>query len=365
MDQEAIEKLALTFTPGLGKKTTKHLLSIFGNVEAFWRQSKNDLLKIPGISSELMHNILNKVGFDKAEKQYLSMEKNKIKYLFYLDKNYPWRLNQIPDSPIVLYYKGMDDLDITRALAIVGTRNATSLGKKKVEEIVEQLSGLKIGVISGLAYGIDITAHRACIQHHVFNVAVLGSSLDQIYPAQHSKYVEKIIENGALVSEFPCTTGPEFHHFPQRNRIIAALADALLIVESAEQGGSMITADLAIQYHKDVFAIPGRTTDPYSKGCHKLIKENKAALVEDFYDICKAMLWEDNPKKYIQQSLFMDLDDEEREILGLLDKEEAVHIDKIYQSLHFSPSKIASLMLSLEFKGAIINLPGKRYLLAI
>jgi DNA processing protein len=364
MDQSWLYKIALATSPGVGAIIARTLVSHCGGAEAVWHCSKKSLLKIPGIGDATANTIQQKAGFALAEKQIEYLEKNQARCFFYLDDDYPWRLKQLPDVPIILYAKGQMDLNKSRHLGIVGTRTPSTHGKAFLENLIDQLKPFGLTIISGLAYGIDICAHRKCLLEAIPTIGVMGTSLDQVYPASHRKYAQEMTSSGGLLTEFPVSTGPDAHHFPMRNRIIAGLSDAIVVVESAEQGGSIITADLANQYHKDVFAIPGRPTDPFSKGCHLLIKTNRAQMAESAQDIIQTMGWEDKVNLGVQQSLFTEYNEEEKALLALLNKENAVSIDKLHQELRQTPSKIASLLLQLECQGAILALPGKRYILA-
>jgi DNA processing protein len=362
MEQTWLFKIALSTCPGIGPVLAKNLVSYCGGVEAVWQSRRKDLLKIPGIGETHAASILNKEGFSIAEQQVQFLQQQGGTCLFYLDENYPWRLKQLPDAPIILYGKGRMDLNKSRQLGIVGTRTPSIHGKALLETCIEELKPYGVTVISGLAYGIDICAHRKCLVEDIPTIGVMGTSLDKIYPATHRKAAMDMEKNGGVLTEFPIYTGPDAHNFPMRNRIIAGLSDAILVVESAEQGGSMITADLGNQYHKDVFAFPGRPSDPFSKGCNLLIKTHRAQMVESAADIVQAMNWEDKKPAMVQQSLFQEFDEEEKSVLDLLDRENPTSIDKLHHALAYNPSKIASILLNLECKGAILALPGKRYI---
>ena len=252
-----------------------------------------------------------------------------------------------------------------RTLGIVGTRNLTQEGKFLTEEIVSKLKEFQVQIISGLAYGIDITAHRQCVKEGISTIGVMGTGLDRIYPAAHSQTARQMYDLGGLLTEFPIQTLPDAVHFPMRNRIIAGLSDAILVVESAFKGGSMITAEMAFGYNKEVFAIPGRVQDTYSKGCNHLIKKQKAQLIESAEEIALYMQWDVlGSVAGIQQQLFIELDEQEQLITALMSSDIDISIDKIYKSLTWPPSRIASILLNLEFKGIVRSLPGKRYILA-
>jgi DNA processing protein len=364
MKENMLEKIALAITPNIGPVVARNLVSYCGGVAEIWEAPSKFLQTIPGVGKAVIQNIKSRESLSLAEKQIVFMQKEHVDCIFYLDQEYPWRLKQIPDAPVLLFKKGDMNLNSGRHLAIVGTRLPTDHGKSTTIDFISEMKPFGVTVVSGLAYGIDITAHKECVKQNIPTIGVLGSSLDNIYPQAHERTAKKMMENGGIISEFPATTEPDHHNFPMRNRVIAGLADAVLVIESAEQGGSMITADLANQYNKDVFAIPGKINDKYSKGCNLLIKTNRAQLVEKAEEICATMGWEDKPVPVVQQSLFLEFDEEEKNILSLLNAVDPVSIDKLYNSLNYTPSKVASLLLNLEFKGAIRTIPGKRFILA-
>jgi len=364
MDWDLFYKIALASSPGIGCKTARTLVSYCSGVEAVFNTPRKQLLNIPGIGDSVIDIIINRLGFDQAEKQYEYIKSTGDRALFYLDKDYPYRLKQFDDAPVMLFTRGDMDLNANRIFGIVGTRKPSHYGKIVTEKIVEGLKKYNISIVSGLAYGIDITAHRKCVAEKIPTFGVLGSSLDDIYPKMHSQTAELMMKSGGLISEYMVGTIPDFRHFPMRNRIIAGLADGLLVVESAEQGGSMITADLANQYYKEVFAIPGRIEDTFSKGCNLLIKTNRAALIESAEEIAEAMSWQEIENQAFQQSLFFEFNEEEKEIVELLSRDMETSIDIILKSVQMSPSKVASILLNLEFRGAVKTLPGKRYLIS-
>jgi DNA processing protein len=364
MSDLILEKIGLAMSPGIGPVTAKQLVAYCGGLEGVWSANKKELLLIPGIGEVQAKQILSKTGLSLAEPQVRKLEKEGAQCLFFLDPEYPWRLKDIPDAPVALFAKGHFNLNKEKHLGVIGTRQPSQSGKMLTEEFVAFFQAFDINIVSGLAYGIDITAHKKCIECDIATIAVTGTSLDIVYPDNHSKYAKQLLKNGGILSEFPFTTGPDYHNFPMRNRIIAGLCDAILVVESAEQGGSMITANLASQYNRDIFAIPGKPSDKYSRGCNQLIKTNRAALVENPQDLCDAMNWTEKPTIVFQQSLFEEMTEEELKILQLLNRDLPVSIDKIYNESGLTPSGIASLLLQLEFKGAILACPGKRYLLA-
>jgi DNA processing protein len=262
----------------------------------------------------------------------------------------------------MIYFKGKANLSQKRILSVVGTRMPTEYGKTICEQIIRDFSDQGILIVSGLAYGVDTTAHRASLAAGLPTVGVLAHGLDQIYPFVNRPLAEKMIGNGGLLTEFLSQTSLNRDYFPRRNRIIAGMADATLVIESAEKGGALITADIANSYSRDVFAIPGRATDPKSFGCNQLIKANKAALIQSAADICFMMGWDQSPHLvHIQQKLFTELDEQEKKIFGIVEARKEADIDEIYLNSGMTASKVAAILLKLEFEGLIKSLPGKRY----
>jgi DNA processing protein len=362
MDNDALFKIAIKKIPKVGAVIAKNLISYCGGVENVFKEKKSSLLKIPGVGEKLVGNIQNKKILMEAEIELEKVLKWNIKLLFYFDKHYPERLKPFPSSPILLYKKGTGSLNASKIVAIVGTRKPTEYGKVQCMRMIESLSEYQVTIISGLAYGIDIIAHRASLANNMSTFAVMGSGMGTIYPRQHKKTMLSMLETGGVVTEFDYDTGPDKENFPARNRIIAGMADAILVVESAASGGSMITAEFANYYHKDVFALPGRIGDEKSKGCNALIKDHKAHLVESGEDIAALLRWEAREKKKdVQRKFFTELSEKERFIVELLGKEKAVEIDLLSYHSKMQISELATVLLSLEFKGLVRAMPGKRY----
>ena len=362
---ELLYKVAITLIPNVGPVTTRNLVSYCGGVKAIFEARKRELLKVPGIGHHIADNIVNQDVLGRAEEELRFIDKHGIRALFYLDDDYPRRLRHYPDSPAVLYYKGSADLNAGRVVAIVGTRSPSVHGVHTCEELIEGLKPYGAIIISGLAYGIDITAHRKCLNLQIPTIGVLGHGLQRIYPPQHQAVARAMAKDGGLLSEYPGPTLPDREHFPMRNRIIAGLCDALVVVETKRRGGSMISAHIANDYNKDVFAVPGRIKDSCSEGCNHLIKTHKAALIESAADIAYVMRWEEpGAPKAIQKQLFVELTAAEKIVVDLLNQYEAIGIDQLTGTMQVANSQMASLLLELEFKGIIRALPGKRYVLA-
>ncbi len=364
MTDDIFYKIAITKIPKVGSILSKNLIGYCGSAEAVFQAKRSDLIKIPGIGPGIAESILSGKGREIAEKECLYIEKNSIKPLFYLDDSYPTRLKHYHDCPVVLYYKGNEDLNRNKIIAMVGTRKPTLQGKMSCEEIVEGLKEYNALVISGLAYGIDITAHRKCVELGVPTIGVMGHGMSMIYPSEHQRVADRMVENGGLLTEFTHAQTPEREFFPMRNRIIAGMCDALIVVETANKGGSMISAHMANDYSKDVFAVPGRLKDEMSSGCNHLIKTHKAALLESVKDIAYVLRWDDPEKNEgIQQSLFIELNEKEKQIVDLLKGVDNLSIDKLCFETKINSGEMASLLLDLEFKGLIKPKPGKRFVL--
>jgi len=350
--------------PGVGDINAKNLIAYCGSAEAVFAEKKSSLEKIPGIGRGTVAKITNATPLKRAEQELAFVEKNKIKLLYFLNEDFPRRLKLCEDSPIVLYYKGKADLNAPRALAVVGTRNATAHGKEITEHFIEETKPYKATIYSGLAYGIDITAHKACVDHGVSTVGVLAHGLDRVYPQLHIKIAQQMMELGGLLTEFPSGTNPDRENFPKRNRIIAGLADATIVVEAAEKGGALITAELASGYNRDVFAFPGRVDDRFSAGCNKLIYQNKAAILRNAKDLEFYLNWsleEDSQTNPLQSRLFIEITSEEEPIAAILRENGRMQIENLCQQVEMPISKLVSHLFNLEMKGAVRTLPGKVY----
>jgi DNA processing protein len=327
---------------------------------------KANLLKIPGIGEVLADTIVNsKALLSEAEKEVQFIQENNILPLFFTDENYPHRLKFCNDSPIMLYYKGSADLNAERIVAVVGTRQPTEYGKETTMKFISELKGSGILVVSGLAYGVDILAHRQSLENDLDTVGVLAHGLDRLYPQIHENTADKMLKKGGLLTDFRSGTNPDAVNFPKRNRIVAGMCDALVVIESKREGGSLITATIANSYNKDVFAFPGRVNDPFSVGCNGLIKTNKAALMESAADLFYIMGWETEKKekkKPAQQiPLLLDLSEEEQKIINIFSEKKQLHMDEISYASNFPVSKVSSLLLQLEFSNLIKSHPGKMY----
>ncbi len=361
MEKDLIYQIAITQIPGVGGVTARKLISYCGGVEPIFREKLASLKKIPGVGEALARAVYQHRCLERAEKEVAFLKKHGIKARFYLDDDYPFRLKQCEDAPLLLFTKGEIYPNHPRILSIVGTRKITSYGREQCEALVHDLVPYNPLIISGLAYGVDACAHETALQNNLNTVAVLGHGLDRIYPSLHHKLAKKMLTKGGLMSDFLSGTRPDRENFPRRNRIIAGLCDAVIVIEAAVTGGALITANVANTYNRDVFALPGRTTDIYSQGCNKLIKINKAHLIESVADIQYIMNWEKGTenKKGRQTSLFVSLSEEEKILVAYLKERREAGIDQLVTGTGFNLSKTTSVLLNLEFKGVVKPLPGK------
>jgi len=364
MNNDLKYQIALTLIPGIGGITAKKLISYCGGAEAIFRESPSKLRKIPGVGESIARSVSRKDIFGQAEREIEFMAKNGIRAIYYMDEDYPYRLKQCDDGPVVLFLKGSCGLNTQKMVAVIGTRSITDYGRRKCKEFIDGLSRHKALIVSGLAYGVDACAHQSALDNGLETIAVLGHGLDRIYPPVHAGLARKISRQGALVTDFTTGTKPDRENFPKRNRIIAGLCDVIIVVEAAVTGGALITATIANTYNRDVFALPGRTSDPYSMGCNRLIKQLKASLIESIADLEYALNWEPSQNQQkSRQLLFVELNDDEKAIVGILREHKASGIDFIAGKSGFSSGKTAAILLNLEFKEVIKQLPGKCFML--
>lgn len=351
----------------MGDIIAKNLVAYCGSAQAVFKARKSELIKIPQVGEYIAGYILQNQGnveiFRRAEKEIKFIEQKKIKTLFFTEPHYPNKLKHCADSPILLFYKGTADLNQQKIVGVVGTRTPTEYGKAQTEKLIEGLKELNVLVVSGLAYGIDTCAHRAALNAGLETVGVLAHGLDDLYPSANATLAKKMLQQGGLLTEFLTDTNPDKENFPKRNRIVSGMCDAVVVMESKQTGGALITADIAAGYSRDVFAFPGRSGDAMSEGCNKIIKQNKAGLIESAGDLIYAMSWEPAQKKATkkQLSLPVTLSGEENEIVNLLKDIEAMHVDEICSKLRLSPGKASGLLLQLEFSNIVRSLPGKLY----
>lgn len=364
-DQQLIHRIALSMLKGIGPVNARNLVAYCGGVDALFTDPriKRSLEKVPGIGPKLITNILDKKVLEAARKELDYVRKSRLRMLFYLDADYPQRLKQAEDAPVLMYVRGNADLEAPRMVAIVGTRQPTDEGRRLCEQVVVGLKSAGVTIVSGLAYGVDIVAHRTALREGMPTIGCVAHGLDRLYPAEHANTAREMVKDGALVSELPSSSPFAPGNFPARNRLIAGLSDCTIVVESGPKGGSLITADIANSYDREVFAFPGRPTDARSEGCNKLIQQNKAALITSAEDVITFMEWQPKKKKKAaaQAALFVDLQPDEQVLVDIIRERGKVDIDELCVQSRMAQGKAAGLLLNLEFNGVVRALPGKVY----
>ena len=354
--------LALQHVPNLGDASAKKLLRKTGSAEAVFKEKKSTLLKVDGIGSTRLGDLFSPNHLLAAEKELEFINKNDIQALFYQDANYPEKLKHCIDGPILLFQRGKVDLVKKKILSIVGTRRATTHGTSFCDKMIEELAPLDPVIVSGFAYGIDICAQKAAIKHNLQTIGCLAHGLNQIYPAVHQKYMAGVEENGGFLTDFWSTDVFDRNNFLKRNRIIAGLSEATVVIESAEKGGSLVTADIANSYNREVFAVPGRPSDMQSKGCNMLLKSQQAHVLTSAADIAYILNWyPQNDLKPVQKQLFVELEEEEEVLYSYLKDKGKEQLDLIALNLSIPTFKAATLLLNMELKGVVRPLPGKLF----
>jgi len=363
MSDNLLYSIALSMLSGVGPIKARNLISYVGSPEAVFKESKSKLQKIPGIGEFIASKINFKDVVLNAEQELKHISDNKIKPIFYLDANYPKTLAQHDDSPLVLYTKGDIDFNKNKFISIVGTRSMSHYGNEYCNKLVADIAsqGFSPVIVSGMAYGVDYCAHSAALKNSLKTIAVLGNGLSTIYPSAHRELSEKIIKNGALVTEFPFNSKIDAANFVKRNRIIAAMSEATIVVESAAKGGSLITAEYAVQYARDVYAFPGRIGDKNSEGCNFLIKTNRAGLIESADDLIYNLSWEKTNKPQQNSEIFIELTEDEQKIIDVLKKSEVVNVDVISYETKLPINKVLAALFNLEFNNVVKSLPGRMY----
>lgn len=364
--RQLLYQIALTHVPGIGPIQAKLLLECFGSAAAIFAAKKTNLEKVEGIGAVKATAIKNFDAYKKAEAEILFIEKYKITPLFITDETYPQKLRTCTDAPILLYYRGKANLNAAKIVAIIGTRNRTDYGKQLTENLVKELAAANVTIVSGLAFGVDAAAHKAAVKNQLPTIGVLAHGLDTIYPSEHTSLAKDIIKaGGGLLTEYGQKTKPDKHNFPTRNRIVAGMCDATVVIETDIKGGSMITASLAGAYKRDVFAYPGRVGDTKSAGCNYLIQHQKAQLIQSASDLLQAMGWLQPAKKTakLQRELFIHLTEAEKKVVALLQSNEALHVDVINSLSTLTSSEVAAALLNLELQNVVASRPGKQYAL--
>jgi|SRR5690625_21099 len=361
-ESELISLLRLQALPNIGDISAKKLLQKFETAENLFRSKKSELLKIDGFGKIRLKEFFNPKYLKAAEEELKFIQSNQIQVNYFKDKDYPELLKHCIDAPILLFQKGNINLNNRPVISIVGTRRATVHGVSFVEELIEKLAPLNPVIVSGFAFGIDIAAHKAALKNNLQTIGCMAQSLDKIYPKEHEKFRKQVEETGGLVTDFWHLTELDRKNFLSRNRIIAGLSEATLVVESGERGGSLVTADIAFSYDRTVFAVPGRPSDRMSKGCNMLIKTGKAQAITSAEDIIYFLNWDlEKPKPNPQPQLFVDLSPEEETIIEVLRKLGKAELDDLALESKMPGHKVASYLLNLELNNLIRPLPGKQY----
>ncbi|NHM07879.1 DNA-protecting protein DprA [Flavobacterium sp. CYK-4] len=352
--------LALLKVEGVGDVTAKKLLHHFPDAALIFKSKISELRAISGVGDYVLRNLKDKSTFAKAEAELRFIEQQNLKVAYHLDADYPANLKHCSDGPVLLFSLGNIDLNHRKIISIVGTRQITAYGQDFCRNLIADLAPLDPIIVSGFAYGVDIAAHQAAVDNGLQTIGILAHGLNQIYPKAHQKYVPRILKNGGLMTEFWSTSSPERENFIRRNRIVAGISEATIVIESADKGGSLITANMANGYHREVFAVPGRASDKYSQGCNNLIKTQKAQLITDAADLIYHLNWDLKPKA-IQQRLFIDMNHEEQKIYDFLLKNGKELLDLIAIECELPIFKVSGLLLNMELKGLIRPLPGKYF----
>lgn len=362
-ETDLLYSLALQHVPKIGDITAKKLIANCGSAEAVFKEKKQNLLKIDGIGSIVLSELFDRHHIEEAEKELIFIKENDISCLHFTDDHYPDKLKHCIDGPILLFKSGNIDLKEKLIISIVGTRQITTSGIAFCNKLIETLAPFDPVIVSGFAYGADITAQKAAIKNDLQTIGCLAHGLNQVYPKTHKKYVVEVEKHGGFLTEFWSTSNPERENFLKRNRVIAGLSEATIVIESAEKGGSLVTADIANSYNREVFAVPGRTTDSQSVGCNNLIKYQKAQLLSNPLDVAYMLNWqlEEDIKPPVQKQLFVELDHDEKVIYNYLKQNDKQLLDVIALECDMPTYKTASILLNMELKGVIRPLPGKLF----
>lgn len=363
LEEDLLYVLALQRAKGIGDINAKKLLAHCGSAKNVFKEKRRTIEKIFGLGKLSLQYLFDPANLKEAEEELKYIQENNILTLYFTDFNYPERLKHCIDGPILLFKEGNIDLNLGPIISIVGTRQITSYGRDFCEKLIADLSAYNPIIVSGFAYGVDICAHKAAIKNNLQTIGVLAHGFEEVYPKIHKKYISEIHKNGGFLTEFWQNDQPLRENFLKRNRIVAGMSEATIIIESAEKGGSLVTADIANSYSRDVFAVPGRSTDLYSKGCNDLIKNNKAAILTSAKDLIDMLNWESpqNVKKPIQKQLFVELTENEQLLYDFLAQNGKEIIDLISLNCKLPIHQTTSLLFNLEMKGMVKPLPGKLY----
>ena len=362
-EDEFIAALRLQNIPNVGDVTAKKLIAHCGSPSAVFSDKKQHLLKIDGIGTYTLKGLFDAEHLEAAQSEYSYIKSKAIGYSYFMNSDYPAYLKHCIDSPLLLFKRGAIALEGRKIISVVGTRNITSYGAAFCERFIEEIAPLNPIIVSGFAYGVDIAIQKAAVKYNLQTIGCLAHGLNQIYPKVHAKYLADVEKNGGFLTEFWSTSNPDRENFLKRNRIIAGMAEATVVVESAEKGGSLVTADIANSYNRDVFAVPGRAGDKFSLGCNNLIKRQKAIMLTSAADLVYSLGWdvEEKKTKAVQKQLFVEMDENEKSIYGYLQKEGKQVLDSIALACQLPIFKVSSTLLNMEMKGVIRPLPGKLF----
>jgi DNA processing protein len=361
-EENLFHLMALLRVDGVGDIMAKKLLTHFGSAEGVFNAKTSQLATIDGVGSVLLKNLKDKSVFEKATQELHFIQKNNIDVLYFQDEKYPDRLKHCIDGPVLLFSSGNINLNKRKIISIVGTRQITSYGTEFCRKLIEELAPLDPIIVSGFAYGVDIVSHQLAMEYNLQTIGIVAHGLNQIYPKPHKKYVAIMEQNGGFMTEFWSSSNPDKENFVRRNRIVAGMTEATIVIESADRGGSLITANMANDYNRDVFAVPGRVTDKYSQGCNNLIKTQKANVLTSAADLVYILNWDiEKDVKAVQKQLFVTLDDDEQKVYDYLLKTGKELMDIIALHCDFPIYRISGLLLNMELKGVIRPLPGKLF----
>jgi DNA processing protein len=363
LEKELVALLTLQKAKGVGDIIAKKLIAHCGSAENVFAEKKSILEKINGIGSVTIKNLFDKENRIAADLEFDYIHKKKISSVSFQDENYPFKLKQCIDAPILLFQDGNINLENPRVISIVGTRKMTLYGRDFINQFIEELVPYNPIIVSGFAYGVDITAQKAAINNNLQTISILAHGLETIYPKTHKKYIHQVNENGGFYTEFWHDEEPLREHFLKRNRIVAGISEATIIIESAEKGGSLVTAEIANSYSREVFAVPGKTTDILSKGCNNLIKRNKAGILTSANDLIEMLNWDiDKEKpKTLQKQLFVDLNTEEQQVYNYLLNSGKRYMDSIALDNNIPVYRLATILFNMEMQGVVRPLPGKLF----
>lgn len=362
-EQDLFYKIALTFVKDVGIVTAFRILKHFDNdAEAVFKASLKELKSVSGLGEARVKGFKDDTVFARTEQELEYVISEDINVLWYFDDNYPTKLKDCTDAPLLMYYKGQNIWDIERRIALIGTRKYTDYGQRACENLIEELKNEKVLIVSGLAHGIDTIAHKAALNSGLNTLGVIGNGFKTVYPAANKKLYKDMIEQGGVLTEYPSDAIPSREHFPMRNRIVAGLCDVTVVIESDRKGGALITARCADSYNREVAAFPGRVYDAKSSGCNELIRTNMAAMVTSAQDLLELMNWDDGVKKKpVQRKLFINLSPDEQIIYDALGEKDSLHADELLYKCGMSNSKLAATLLQMEMQGLIKALAGKHY----